>query len=106
MIYNDILINVSELVHLNTNKVIYMKYNKEKIEQIYNVKVIAAIGTTKFLTVKKEESLRIETDGHRIIDTSIFYGEVDIINENPFYNCTDCETYWYDIDDNKITKLC
>lgn len=83
-----------------------MKYSKEKIEQIFNVKVIAVVGTTKFLTVKKEELLTIKKDGHRIIDTSIFYGNVDVINEEPVYTCTSCETYWYDMDDNKITRLC
>lgn len=83
-----------------------MKYSKEKIEQIFNVTVIAVVGTTKFLTVKKEESLTINKSGHRVIDTSIFYGNVDIINENPVYTCTNCETYWYDIENNKITKLC
>lgn len=82
-----------------------MKYSKEKIEKIFNVTVIAVVGTTKFLTVKKDESLTINKDGHRIINTSIFYGNVDVINENTVYTCTNCETYWFDIDTNKITKL-
>ena len=82
-----------------------MKYSKEKIEKIFNVTVIAVVGTTKFLTVKKEEVL-IVNNGMRFIDTSIFYGNIDIINENPVYTCTNCETYWYNMDKNKITRLC
>lgn len=83
-----------------------MKYSKEKIEQIFDVTVIAVVGTTKFLTVKKEESLTINKSGHRVIDTSIFYGNVDVVNEDPMYICTNCETYLYDMDENKITRLC
>lgn len=82
-----------------------MKYSKEEIEKIFNVTVIAVVGTTKFLTVKKEELL-ITKNGHRVIDTTIFYGSVDIINDNPVYNCKNSECYWYDIDNDKITKLC
>lgn len=83
-----------------------MEYNKKYIEKIFNVTVIAVVGTTKFLTVKKEVLLTTNKDGCIIIDTSIFYGNVDIINEKPVYTCTNCETYWYDMDNNKITRLC
>lgn len=83
-----------------------MKYSKEKIEQIFNVTVIAVVGTTKFLTVGKDETLTINKSGHRVIDTTIFYGNVDVINGEPVYTCTNCETYWYDMDENKVNRLC
>lgn len=83
-----------------------MKYTKEKIEQIFNVIVIALVGTTRFVTVKKEECLTTNKDGHRVIDTSIYYGVVDLINGEPVYNCTNSDCYWYDIDSDKVTKLC
>lgn len=82
-----------------------MKYSKEKIEQIFNVTVIAFVGMTKFVTVKKDEHLIINKDGHRIIDTSIYYGNVNIINGEPVYTCLNSECYWYDMDNNEVTKM-
>lgn len=83
-----------------------MEYSKESIEKTFGVEVIALVGTSKFLTVRKEIISTIKKNGHRIIDTTLFYANIDIIDEKPVYTCTRCECYWYDIDSKEITKLC
>lgn len=79
-----------------------MKFTKKQIEEIFDVKVIGLVGNKRFLTVHKKEYPLINTEGYEVIDTGVYLGYVDIINNKPEYTCTSCNIYRYYVKEGKI----
>lgn len=83
-----------------------MKFTKKQIEKIYDVKVIGLVGNKRFLTVHKKKYPLKNTEGFEVIDTGVYLGYVDIINNKPEYTCTTCTIYRYYVEEKKIEILC
>lgn len=83
-----------------------MKFTKKQIEEIFDVKVIGLVGNKRFLTVHKKEYPLRNTEGYEVIDTGVYLGYVDIINNKPEYTCTSCTIYRYYVKEGKIEMNC
>lgn len=79
---------------------------KKQIEKIFNVRCIGLVGNKKFLTVHKKEYPLKDIDGVEVIDTGVYLGCVDIINNKPEYTCTSCTIYRYYVEEGKTEILC
>lgn len=80
---------------------------KDRIEQLYDVEVIALVGTNKYLTLDKREEMVENTKGHNCVKTVIYYGEVIVDDYGVTnYKCINCNSYLYDMETKEIMKLC
>ena len=79
-----------------------MKFTKKQIEEIFDVKVIGTIKNKRFLTVHKKEYPLYFLEGHEVIDTGVYLGYVDILNNKPEYTCTSCTIHRYYVKEGKI----
>lgn len=80
-------------------------FTKKQIEKLYDVKVIGLVGK-KFLTVHKKKYPITNIEGVEVIDTGVYLGCVDIINNKPEYTCTSCTIYRYYVKEKKIEIVC
>ena len=79
-----------------------MKFTKKQIEKLFDVIVIGLVGD-RFLTVhKKKYPITKNIDGVEVIDTGVYLGYVDIINNKPEYTCTSCTIHRYYVEEKKI----
>ena len=83
-----------------------MKFTKKQIEKIFDVKVIGLVGNKRFLTVHKKKYPIRNIEGYEVIDTGVYLGYVDIINNKPEYTCTTCTIYHYYVKEKKIEIVC
>lgn len=83
-----------------------MKFTKKQIEKIFDVKVIGLVGNKRFLTVHKKKYPLRNIEGYEVIDTGVYLGYVDIINNKPEYICTSCTIHRYYVEEKKIEINC
>lgn len=81
-----------------------MKFTKKQIEKMFHLKVIGLVGNKKFLTVHKKKYPLKNIEGIDVIDTCIYLGCVDIIDDKPKYTCENCTRYRYYVKEKKIEK--
>ena len=84
-----------------------MKNTKKQIENIFNVKVVGVVGNKRFLTIHIKEYPSRNIEGYDVIDTGLYTGYVDIINNKPEYTCTSCTLHRYYVGgEKKIEIVC
>ena len=84
-----------------------MKFTKKQIENIFDVKVVGVVGNKRFLTIHTKEYPSRNIEGYDVIDTGLYTGYVDIINNKPEYTCTSCTLHRYYVGgEKKIEIVC